>query len=154
MKSKLFALALAILPLTGVSAEIASVNFNSVKEDLRELYFSKSENAEVKSKFEELNSADKKQTDEMHKNLMDGKKPLDMKSSMKAGLTSSERYSFGRKIDADLKKELYGIIVGLGLKYELVYDSSDSEAVIFAKSQIDDVTIIVKQAIIELRKKK
>ena len=35
------------------------------------------------------------------------------------------------------------------MEYELIYDASDTDAVIYAKSQVDDVTTIVKQAIIE-----
>lgn len=46
------------------------------------------------------------------------------------------------------------IVTRLGLKYELIYGSSDSETVIYAKSQVDDITITVKQAIIDLRQKK
>ena len=59
-----------------------------------------------------------------------------------------------REINAALRKELYLIVSGLGLKYELIYDASNSDAVIYAKSQVDDITTTVKQALIEIAKKK
>jgi hypothetical protein len=36
----------------------------------------------------------------------------------------------------------------------LIYDSSDSEAVIYAKTQVDDITTTVKQALIDIGQKK
>ncbi len=89
----------------------------------------------------------------MQATIAEGKSAIDIKKMIpKSG--SMDRFQLDRKIDADLKKELYIIITGLGLKYELIYDASDAETVIYAKSQVDDITTTVKQAIIELGKKK
>jgi Skp family chaperone for outer membrane proteins len=153
MKSKLFAIALTLLPVVGNAAEIASVNFKAIKDDLREYYFAKPENAEIKEKFTSAVREEKAFQDDMQKKIMDGNKPIDIRSAIPKG-GMSERYQLEKKIDGEIKKELYLIVVGLGLKYELIYDSSDSETVLYAKSQVDDITTTVKQAIIELGKKK
>lgn len=152
MKSKLFAIAFTLLPILGHSAEIASVNFKAIKDDLREYYFEKPENAEIKEKFNSAVLEEKAFQDEMQKKIMDGGKTIDIRSALaKSGMP--ERYKLEKKIDGEIKKELYLIVTGLGLKYELIYDSSDSETVIYAKSQVDDITTTVKQAIIDLRHK-
>ena len=62
--------------------------------------------------------------------------------------------SWTRKINADLRKELYVLISGLGLKYELIYHASSTETIIFSKSQVDDVTTTVRQAIVDLQRRK
>jgi len=153
MKSKLLAIVLMLSPLAINAAEIASVNFNAIKEDLREYYFAKSENSEIKEKFESAVREEKVFQEEMQKKLMDGKEPIDIRSAMPKG-GMPVRFQLEKKIDAEIKKELYLIVKGLGLKYELIYDSSDSESVIYAKSQVDDITTTVKQAIINLQQKK
>lgn len=153
MKSKLLAIAFTLSPIIGYSAEIASVNFKAIKDDLREYYFAKPENAELKEKFSSAVRDEKSFQDEIQKKIMDGKKPIDIRSAMPKG-GMPERYQLEKTIDAEIKKELYLIVNGLGLKYELIYDSSDSETVIYAKSQVDDITTTVKQAIIDLRQKK
>ena len=140
-------------PLAISAAEIASVNFKAIKEDLRGYYFSKPENSEIKEKFEAAVREEKAFQEEMQKKLMDGKKPIDIRSAMPKG-GFSDRFQLEKKIDAEIKKELYLIVKGLGLKYELIYDLSDSESVIYAKSQVDDITTTVKQAIINLQQKK
>ena len=153
MKSKLLAITLALFPVAGCAAEIASVNFKALKEDLREYYFAKPENVEIK---EEFNSAVREENtfrEDIQKKFLDGEKPVDIKTMMSKG-GRPELYLLEMKIDVEIKKELYIIITRLGLKYELIYDSSDSEAIIFAKSQVDDITTTVKQAIIDLRQKK
>jgi hypothetical protein len=45
-------------------------------------------------------------------------------------------------------------VSNLGLNYELIYDASDVSAIIYAKSRVDDVTTVVKQAIFDLGQKK
>ena len=152
MKTKLIAFALLILPVASYAADIASVNFNAIKDDLREYYFTKAENAEIKESLNVASAEDKKRSDDLQAAMAEGKTAIEIKRILpKSG--SHERYQLERKLDSDLKKELYRIILNLGLKYELVYDASNSETVIYAKSQVDDVTAIVKQAIIELTKK-
>ena len=153
MKTKLLAIAFALFPITDYAAEIASVNFKAIKEDLREYYFAKPENAEIKEQFSSAVREEKVFQDDMQKKIMDGKKPIDIRSALPKGGVP-ERYQLEKKIDGVIRKELYLIVTGLGLKYELIYDSSDSETVIYAKSQVDDITTTVKQAIIDLRQKK
>ena len=153
MKSKLLAIALIFLPVAINAAEIASVNFKAIKEDLREYYFAKPENIEIKEKFSAAVREEKAFQEDMQKKLIDGKKPIDIRSAMPKG-GAPERYQLEKKIDAEIKKELYLIVTKLGLKYELIYDSSDSETVIYAKSQVDDITTTVRQAIIDLGQKK
>lgn len=154
MKFLLLALALALNPLACSAADIASVNFKAIKDDLRDYYFSKPENAAIKQQFQAATLEEKKKTEGMQKAIAEGKSPIDMATAMKAGLGAADRYQLERKIDADLKKELYLIVSSLGLKYELIYDASDAATIIFAKSQVDDVTTTVKQAIIDLGQKK
>ncbi len=144
---------LITLSLTAVhAADIASVNFKAIKEDLREYYLAKPENAEIKAKFQTAVQEEKKQMEEMQKQFMEGRKSIDLKTASKMG--GSERYKLERELDGSLKKELYLIVSQLGLKYELIYDASDSESIIFAKSQVDDLTTTLKQAIIDLGHKK
>ena len=153
MKSKLLAIVLMLSPLAINATEIASVNFRAIKEDLREYYFAKPENLEIKEKFESAVRQEKAFHEELQKKLIDGKKPIDIRSAMPKGGVP-ERFQLEKKIDTEIKKELYLIVTGLGLKYELIYDSSDSETIIYAKSQVDDITTTVKQAIIDLQQKK
>jgi transposase len=149
MNPKIFAIALAIMPAVSYAADIASINFKSIKDDLRAYYFAKPENAEIKTQFDTLSQDEQKRMAEMQAAMAKG----DVKKMI--GKTGGmERYNLEKKIDSDIKKELYLIISGMGLKYELIYDSSESETVIFAKSQVDDITTTVKQAVIELGKKK
>ena len=154
MKPILFAIALAIIPAMAISADIASVNYKAVREDLREYYFSKPENAKFKAQYTSAVSDEIAFHEKMRKEIRDGQKPTDMQvAMMQGGMNSSIRFQLDRKIDSDIKKELYLIIAGLGLKYELIYDSSEYGTVIYATSQIDDITTTVKQAIIDLRQK-
>jgi len=153
MKLKLLAIVLMLSPLAINATEIASVNFKAIKEDLREYYFAKPENSEIKEKFESAVLEEKAIQDEMQKKIMDGKKTIDIKSAMPKG-GGFHRFQLEKKIDAEIKKELYLIVTGLGLRYELIYDSSDAETIIYAKSQVDDITTTVKQAIIDLQQKK
>jgi hypothetical protein len=153
MKSIILVIALLLSPAAAVAADIASVNFKSIKDDLRVYYFAKPENAEIKASFLNATQDEKKHMDEVQAAFAEGKGTVDLKKMMPKG-GGQERYQLERKIDADLKKELYLIVTGLELKYELIYDSSDAEAVIYAKTQIDDITPTVKQALIELGKKK
>lgn len=139
-------------PLAACAAEIASVNFDAIKEGLRQYYFAKPENSEIKERFASAIRNEKAFQEEMQKKLMDGTKPIDLRSAMPKGGVP-ERYQLEKKIDTEIKKELYLIVVGLGLQYEFIYDSSDSEAVIYAKGPVDDITTTVKQAIIDLQKK-
>ncbi len=153
MKSLILALTFILTATASFAADIASVNFKAIKDDLREYYFAKPENTEIKNKYSSATQEEKKRLDEMQATIAEGKSAIDIKKMIpKSG--SMDRFQLDRKIDADLKKELYIIITGLGLKYELIYDASDAETVIYAKSQVDDITTTVKQAIIELGKKK
>jgi hypothetical protein len=153
MKSKLFAILLAIFPLTAFGADIASVNFNALKDALREYYFSKPENADLKERFNAAEEVEKKFESDIQDKIAKGDKPVDFRAAMPPkGMMG--RFELERKIDADLKKELYLIISELGLKYDLIYDASETGAVIYAKAQVDDVTTLVKQKIIDLGKKK
>lgn len=153
MKSKLLAVLIAISPLATMAADIASVNFKAIKDDLREYYFSKPENAAVRDSYKTATEADKKFQEEIQQKIEQGKEPIDIRSAIpKRGML--DRIELDRKLDSDLRKELYRIVSGLGLKYELIYDASDTETIIYAKSQVDDLTTTVKQAIIDLGKKK
>ena len=151
MKSQLFAIALVIIPSVVYSAEIASVNYSSIKNDLRAYYFAKPENAEIKEKFSSAVKAEKEFMNEIQQRFIDGKKPIDNKSGVPNRVP--ERYQLEKQIDGEIKNEVYVIVSKLGLKYDLIYDSS-SEAVIYAKTQIEDITSTVKQAVIEMQQKK
>ncbi len=157
MKSLFLVLALSLSSAAIHAADIASVNFNAIKDELREYYFSKPENAEVKERFQAAVQAEKKMMEEMqNKVLGNGTKALDLnelKASMPK-LGEDGRYQLERKLNATLKKELYLIVSGMGLKYDLIYDASSTDAIIFAKSQVDDLTTAVKQAVIDLQQKK
>jgi hypothetical protein len=150
MKTLLIALALAVSQLTAEPADIASVNFDAIKNDLQEYYLAKPENAELKKAFDASAEAEKRQMDAMQKSILNGGKPsLDLMSAM-----PGRHFEMQRKLEADLKKELYKIVSRLGLKYELIYDASDADSIIYAKSSVEDVTTPVKQAIIDLQEKK
>ena len=152
MKPLLFAIALALFPVVGYSGDIASVNFASIKDDLRTYYFAKPENAEIKEKFAAAVRDEKAFMNEIQQKLFDGKKAVDLSSTARKNRVP-DRYQLEKKIDSDIKSELYLIVSRLGLKYDLIYDSS-SDAVIYAKTQIDDITTTVKQAVIDLQQKK
>lgn len=153
MKSLILIIAFALSSIAAIAADIASVNFKAIKDDLREYYFSKPENAEIKASFLSASQDEKKRLEEMQAAMIEGKGAVDIKKMISKG-GGQERYQLERKIDADLKKEIYLIVTGLGLKYELIYDSSDTDAVIYAKSQVDDITTTVRQAIIDLSRAK
>ena len=91
--------------------------------------------------------------EEVQAGMAKGKGSIDIAKMIPKG-NPAGRFEVEREIEANLKKELYLIIKDLGLKYELIYDASDVGAIIYAKSQIDDITNTVKQAFIELREKK
>lgn len=153
MKSATLALAFILCTTATFAADIASVNFKAIKDDLREYYFTKPENAATKDGYLKASQEEKKRMEEMQATLAEGKSAIDIKKMVpKPG--STDRYQLERKIDADLKKELYLIISALGLKYELIYDASDAETIIYAKTQVEDITTTVKQAIIDLEKQK
>lgn len=152
MKSLLLIICLLVLPITGYSSGIASVNFKLIKEDLREYYFSKPGKSEIKEKFETALRQEEQFQEEIQKRIMEGKSLVDLEAVMSMG-GGLDRYQLERKIDADLRKELYLIVSEMGLDYELIYDASDSGAIIYAKRPVDDLTTIIRQAIIEhLRK--
>lgn len=153
MKSKLLAIAFALFPVASHAADIASVNFKALQEDLRGYYFSKPENAGIKEKFNAAARDEAAFQEDIQKKIMNGKDPIDMRTAMPKG-GFPERFQLEKKIDADIKKELYLIVSKLGLKYEFIYDSSDAGAVIYAKSQVDDITTTVRQAVIDLQQKK
>jgi hypothetical protein len=153
MKSKLIAILFVLSPGMGLAADIASVNFDAIKDDLREIYLAKPENTKLRENYKTARESEKSFHAQIEEKLKAGDKPIDFRSLMPKGGTL-DRFQMEREIDSALKKELYLIVSGLGLKYELIYDSSDSGAVIYAKSQVDDVTTLVKQAIIDQGKKK
>ncbi len=152
LKQILLALIFALLPALTHAGDIASVNVKAIEDDLRAYYLSKPENAELKVKFEDAKLAEKKQQEAVQKALIEGKKPFDMKSMMRPG--GMDRYQLERNIDKDLNKELYLIVSKMGRDYDFIYDSSSAETIIYAKKQVVDLTIEVKQAIIDLQKKK
>ena len=139
--------------LNAYSADIASVNFDAIKADLREYYFSKPENAEAKKDFEASVQEEKNYMEQIEKRVMEGNKTLDLTKMTPPGMSRS-RYAVERQLNVELKKELYQLVSGLGLKYDLIYDSSNTDAIIFAKSQVDDVTTTVRQALLDLAKKR
>jgi hypothetical protein len=154
MNAKIFfaSLALVLSPIAGFAADIASVNFQAIKDDLREYYLAKPENAELKTKYEALVLHEKSRQEEMQKTLLEGKSPVNLASAMKSGMGAMDQFQLERKIDAGFRKELYLIVSALGLKYELIYDASDTTAIIYTKSQVDDLTVTVKQALIDKQK--
>ena len=139
--------------LPALSADIASVNFNAIKDSLRQYYLSKPENAEINERFKKADLEEKRMREEVQAGMAKGKGSIDIAKMIPKG-NPAARFEVEREIEANLKKELYLIIKDLGLKYELIYDASDVGAIIYAKSQIDDITNTVKQAFIELREKK
>lgn len=148
IKLKLLALLFALLPAVSHAGDIASVNVKAIKDDLRAYYLSKPENAELKVKFEDAKVAEKKQQEAVQKALIEGEKPFDMKSVMKLG--GMDRYQLERNLDKDLNRELYLIVSKMGNDYDFIYDSSSAEMIIYAKKQVVDLTIAVKQAIFDL----
>lgn len=150
MKHLLATLFLCLSSLVALAADIASVNFDAIKDDLREYYFTKPENAAVKKEYDASAQQEERHMKDMEK-MVTGGKPLDLKS---VGVGAASHYKLKRQIEGELKKELYRLISGLGLKYELIYDASNAETIIYAKSQVDDVTTIVRQAIVDLAAKK
>ncbi|NOX99626.1 MAG: hypothetical protein GXP30_07845 [Verrucomicrobia bacterium] len=148
IKLKLLALLFALLPAVSHAGDIASVNVKAIKDDLRAYYLSKPENAELKVKFEDAKVAEKKQQEAVQKALIEGEKPFDMKSVMKLG--GMDRYQLERNLDKDLNRELYLIVSKMGNDYDFIYDSSSAETIIYAKKQVVDLTIAVKQAIFDL----
>ncbi len=153
MRSLVFAVILSFSSFAAFAAEVASVNFDAIKDDLRKYYLAKPENAKLKKQLEEAAKEEKKQMENMQKMMRENTKSIDLSEIMAMGEAAS-RFELENEMDADLKKELYVIISGLGLKYDLIYDSSDTEAIIYSKTQINDVTPAVKQAIIDFQKKK
>ena len=154
MKTVLFIASLLILPLTVYPSGIASVNFKSIKGDLRDYYFSKPGNKEIKERFETAVQEEEKFHEQIHKRMMEGQAPIDFEAVMSMGSSGGpERYKLERKIDADLRRELYLIVRELNLEYDLIYDASDAEAIIFAKRPADDLTAIIRQAIIDHQRK-
>lgn len=153
MKAKLLAILLAFGSVSAFAADIASVNVKSIEDELRKYYLSKPENAELKKRYALATEAEKKRDEEMAERLKDGGKSFDITSLVPKFTGAMDQYELEREIEAGLRKELYLIVSGLGLKYELIYDTSAPGAIIYAKSQVDDLTTVVRQAIIDLEKK-
>ena len=152
MKSILTIVALLVLPVTGSSGGNASVNFEALKDHLMAYYFSDPANADLKSQLETAVREEEKFNSELQKKIKEGS-PIDI-PSLEPMSGEKSRYMLERRIESDLRKELYFIVSGLGLEYDFIYDASDSEAIIFAKSPVDDLTTIVKQAILDHLSKK
>ncbi len=152
MKSLLLVAALVFAPVVMFAADIASVNFKALKPDLRSYYLAKPENAQLKARYEAASAGEHERMEQIQAAMAEGKGKVDVLKMMpKSGDQSP--YALERKIDAELRKELYLSVSSLGLKYELIYDGSDSDSVIYAKSQVDDVTTLVKQALIDRAQK-
>jgi len=151
MKSLFLAISLLILPIAGHPSEIASVNFNSIKEALREYYFSKPDNSEIKESFETAVREEEEFHEEIQRRMAKGKGLADLEAAMSTSGRQG-RYQIERRIDTHLRKELYLIIKELDLEYDLIYDASDTESTIYAKRPVDDLTALVRQAIIDRAK--
>ena len=152
MKKILPIIALIVLPVAGYPSGNASVNFEALKEHLMACYFSNPENAEIQKQFQAAVQAEEKYHAEITKSISEGI-PLDIEAPI-AVAGASGRYEIERRIDGDLRKELYLIVSSLGLEYDFIYDASDSDAIIYAKAPVDDLTTIVKQAILDRLKEK
>jgi len=141
-------LAILLSPLAAFPADIASVNFDAIKDSLRQYYLAKPQNAEIKERLEKASREEKRMMEEVQAGISKGKGSLDIAKIFPKG-SPTERFEVEREVDMKVKEELYLIIKELGLKYELIYDASKAGTIIYAKSQIDDLTTTVKQAIIE-----
>ena len=144
---------IALLGSPGYPSEIASVNFKALKEPLMAYYFSDPENAEMEKRFKAAASEEEKVQEEIQRSLVEGKGPLDFQA-LGSKMGAQGIYEMERQIEADLRKELYRIVSGLGLEFDFIFDSSELDSVIFAKRSVQDLTTLVKQAIFDLQAKK
>lgn len=144
---------LALLGPTGYPSEIASVNFKAIKEPLMAYYFSHPENAEMEARYEAAASEEKKVQEEIQRSLTEGKGAIDFQA-LGSKMGAQKIYELERLIEAELRKELYRIVSGLGLEFDFIFDSSELDSVIYAKSSVQDLTALVKQAIFDLQAKR
>lgn len=143
---------LLCLPAAAFAGAVASVNFKALNDDLRDYYLAKPENAALREQFDASVADEKAQSEAVMTAVAEGKTQLDLRKTMESGLKSASRFELRRKIDAALKKELYRIISDMGLAYEVIYDSSNSDAILFAKTGVDDITVLVRQALAKAEK--
>ena len=89
MRTILVVLAVCLLHSAALAADIASVNFNAIKDDLRAYYLSKPENAERKKAFEAAVAAESNRMEEIQKKIK-GNQALDIVSMMPDGTSRYE----------------------------------------------------------------
>src|SRR5690554_1881764 len=100
---------LTLLNLTTFAAEVASLNFDAIKDDFREYYFSKPENAAIQKQFDAAVQEENRFQEDLQKQFMEGGQSINWKS-MASEAGGMGRFQLERKIDSDLKKELYLIV--------------------------------------------
>ena len=144
-------LLLLILPNIAVSADIASVNFEAVKDLLIEYHLGKPENSEKKKIYHEAIEGEKAYQEQIQNSMKDGKMTIDI--SKFASNNFVDRYEIEKDLEKDLRLEIYKIIKDLGESYDFIYDSSNADVIFYSKSDIEDITQKIRQAILDKKKK-
>lgn len=143
---------LLFLPLLSSAGEIASVNFKAIEDDLRTWYLSLPANSELKDRYLEASEGEKRRQEMLQKSMAKAKeegKKADL-SEYFAANSSAAGYRFKQELEVNLKKQLFLIVEEMGLEYDFIYDSSESDPVIYAKEGIDDITPLLRQHILLL----
>ena len=153
MKALLVIFSIMFSPCAGFSAEIATVTLSSIKDELRDYLFSKPGNAELKKQYEEAEVEKNRFMEEMQKKVMRGESPVDLTDRGLAGVMINP-FELEQKVDALMKKELYLIVSDMGLEYYFIVDDSATDAVIFAKGPVANLTPILRQKIYDLGREK
>jgi len=131
---------------------VAKVSVSTLEAPLRGLIFARTENRELKERFEAQESKQREKTLEMmeeYKSLQkNGKFEVDLKKQL-ANPDFEEYRLVTETVQSLVKKELAGVIQNLFKdKYTVVIEQNFGDNIVYAKCQVPDITNDVREFLV------
>ncbi|MFC1852641.1 hypothetical protein ACFL27_20780 [candidate division CSSED10-310 bacterium] len=148
MKKLLLVLALLFFACSAFCSEIASINLKTIDNTLQDYVLSMEKYADLKKEMSEAEG----ETEQLMKKMKteEGKISFDLKDTSK-GL---KKYKMKKQLQDIMKRELVILMTELNLKFKLIYNSSEQDAIIYSEAKIIDITQDVYQEIVKRLKSK
>jgi len=136
---------LVVVATTAQSAEIASIAFGRIEPMLKEFVFAKPQYAELKKTSEEAGTFDPTsfmKTDDKG-NIVFGKEHLQQASKI------ASRFKVDKLVQDAMRRELVLLIESMNLKHGIVVNGDESDALLYSKIEIEDITQKVYQELVK-----
>lgn len=138
--------AISVFAAEGASVAVAKVDFSEIDDLLTVVVLNKAGNEELRERYNQKTQAAKDAQEKMQKAMMEGK-PFDPRE---AALRSMHDDADKKKVEQLCQKQLLELIEQtFEGKYDLIFKDDYRSSLIYSKTAIDDVTVIVKQELLK-----